>query len=42
MKCTVTALDYPGVDLEACRRVVAAVAGAEFRVRRFHLSVHED
>jgi len=42
MKCTVTALDYPGVDLEACRRAVAAVAGAEFRVRRYHLSVHED
>jgi TatD DNase family protein len=37
MDCTVTALDFEGIDIEACRALVAGVAGAEFRARRYHL-----
>lgn len=36
MECTVTAVDYPGVDIEACRELVGSVPGAVFRVRRCH------
>lgn len=42
MKCTVTALDCPGVDLDACRRLAAAVPRAEFRVRRYNLPARQD
>jgi len=37
MECTVTALDHPDVNIEACRALVASIPGARFRVRRFHL-----
>jgi TatD DNase family protein len=36
MSCTVTALDYEGVDLDACRALVESIPGAEFRVRHYH------
>jgi len=37
MDCAVTAVDYPGVDVEKCAGIVDAIEGAEFRVRRHHL-----
>ena len=37
MECTVTAVDYPGVDIEACRELVRPIDGASFRVRRHRL-----
>jgi TatD DNase family protein len=36
MECTVTVLDHPAVDLEACRALVAAIPEAKLRVRRYH------
>ncbi len=39
MRCMVTALDYPEVDLERCGTLVKAIPGASFTVRRHHLSV---
>ena len=36
MECTVTALDYPEVDLEATRTLVESIPGAKFRVRKYH------
>jgi TatD DNase family protein len=37
MRCVVTALDYPEVDIERCRALVMSVPGAQFSVRRYHL-----
>lgn len=37
MRCVVTALDHPEVDIERCRAVVMSVPGAHFSVRRYHL-----
>ena len=37
MRCEVTALDRPDVDVEACRALVAGIAGARFRVRRYQM-----
>lgn len=42
MECTVTVLDHPEVDVEACRKLVASIPKAKFRVRRYHLTRHED
>lgn len=42
MECTVTALDHPDVDVEACRALAATIPRARFRVRRYHLALHED
>jgi TatD DNase family protein len=36
MECIVTALDYPGVDLDATRRLVETIPGARFRARTYH------
>jgi TatD DNase family protein len=36
MECVVTALDYPGVDLEATRRLAESIPGARFRARTYH------
>ncbi|MBU8922356.1 MAG: YchF/TatD family DNA exonuclease [Bacteroidales bacterium] len=36
MDCTVTALDYPEVDLEATRVLVESIPGAKFKVRKYH------
>jgi hypothetical protein len=33
----VTVLDYPGVDVEACRRLVATIPRAKFRVRTYYM-----
>ncbi len=41
MKCRVTALDYEGVDLEACRKLVSAMPGTEFQVRRYHYTRYD-
>jgi TatD DNase family protein len=38
MRCVVTALDYPEVDIERCRSLVESIPGATFSVRRYHLS----
>lgn len=38
MRCTVTALDYPEVDLERCAALVDTIPGANFSVRRHHLT----
>ena len=38
MECTVSALDYPEVDLEATRELVESIPGARFRVRKYHLA----
>jgi TatD DNase family protein len=37
MACTVTVLDYPGVDVEACRALVATIPRARFRVRTYYM-----
>lgn len=42
MKCTVTVLDHPSVNVEACRALVARIPGAVFRVRKYHLVRGED
>jgi TatD DNase family protein len=41
LECTVTVLDHPEVDVEACRRLVASIPKAKFRVRRYFLARHE-
>ena len=38
MECTVTALDYPEVDLSRTRELVESIPGASFRVRKYHLA----
>lgn len=38
MDCDVTAVDYDGVDVEACRRFVGGIEGAAFRVRRYRFT----
>jgi TatD DNase family protein len=38
MRCTVTALDYPEVDIDGCAALVASIPGAVFSVRKYHLS----
>jgi TatD DNase family protein len=38
MECTVSALDYPGIDLEATRKLVESIPGARFRARKYHLA----
>jgi len=38
MECTVTAVEYEGVDIEACRRLVAGIDGAAFRVRTYRFT----
>lgn len=38
MECTVTAVDYDGVDIEACRELVTRIEGASFRVRRYRFT----
>jgi TatD DNase family protein len=42
MECTVTVLDHPDVDIGACRTLIASIPRAKFRVRRYHLSFHEE
>ncbi len=37
MQCTVTVLDYPGVDVDAARALAAEFPGAAFRLRRYHI-----
>ncbi|MCX5753484.1 MAG: YchF/TatD family DNA exonuclease [Candidatus Krumholzibacteria bacterium] len=37
MACTVTVLDYPGVDVEACRALVSSIPRARFRVRTYYM-----
>ena len=37
MACTVTVLDHPGVDVEACRALVSSVPRARFRVRTYYM-----
>lgn len=39
MECKVTALDYPEVDLDSCRKLVESIPGATFNVRRYRLNV---
>jgi len=41
MRCTVTALDYEGVDLDACRRLAGKIPGAEFQVRHYHYTIYD-
>lgn len=36
MECAATAVDFPGVDLEATRRLVDSIPGARFRARTYH------
>ncbi len=38
MECMVTAVDYPGIDLERTRRLVEGIPGARFRVRKYHFA----
>ena len=38
MECTVSALDYPEVDVEATRELVESIPGASFRARKYHLA----
>lgn len=38
MECTVTALDYPDVDLEATEKLVRSIPGVGFKVRRYHFA----
>jgi len=41
MECSVTAVDYPGVDMDGCRKLVREIPGAEFRVRTYQLNPPE-
>lgn len=41
MRCAVTALDYEGIDLEACRDLIDDIPGAEFSVRRYHYTGYD-
>jgi TatD DNase family protein len=36
MACTVTVLDCPGVDVDACRALVSSIPRARFRVRTYY------
>lgn len=38
MECTVSALDYPDIDMEAARVLVESIPGACFRARKYHLA----
>jgi TatD DNase family protein len=38
MDCTVSALDYPEIDMEATRELVESIPGARFRARKYHLA----
>ncbi len=38
METAVTVLDYPLVDIEAARKLVSRIKGAEFRVRKYHFT----
>jgi TatD DNase family protein len=38
MECSVSALDYPEVDMDATRRLVESIPGAAFRARKYHLA----
>ena len=38
MECVVTALDYPEVDVDATRRLVESIPGADFRERKYHMA----
>ncbi len=38
MECSVSALDYPEVDMEATRVLVDSIPGARFRARKYHLA----
>lgn len=38
MECSVSALDYPDVDMEATRALVESIPGAAFRARKYHLA----
>jgi TatD DNase family protein len=42
MECTATVLDHPDVNIDACRALVASIPRAKFRVRTYHLSLHEE
>jgi TatD DNase family protein len=42
MGCTVTAIEYPSIDVEACRRLVETISGASFRVRKYHVTACEE
>jgi TatD DNase family protein len=42
MECTVTVLDHPVVDVEACRALVAAIPKAKFRIRLYHRTSRKD
>ncbi len=41
MECTVTAVDYGDVDIEACRKVVEGMEGAEFKMRKYKYPLSE-
>lgn len=38
MECSVSALDYPEVDMDATRALVESIPGAVFRARKYHLA----
>jgi len=38
MECSVSALDYPEVDMEATRALVDSIPGVRFRARKYHLA----
>lgn len=40
MKCAVTALDYEGVDLDACRELTGRIPGAKFQARHYHHMIY--
>jgi TatD DNase family protein len=42
MECTVTVLDHPDVNVDACRALVESIPRAKFHVRTYHLSLHEE
>ena len=42
MECTVTVLDHPDVNVEACRTLVASIPRARFRVRRYYITLDEE
>ena len=41
MECTVTVLDHPEVNVEACRTLVASIPRARFHVRQYYLASNE-
>ncbi|MCK4236535.1 MAG: TatD family nuclease-associated radical SAM protein, partial [Candidatus Krumholzibacteria bacterium] len=41
IECEATVLDYPGIDMNACRALVDSIPQARFRLKRYHFTACE-